>query len=64
MQEFRVISFTNSASLQLLKPHSPGASELPGKLKKRLKKNNSMKSMNPDSCVASQCYVLNTTMAT
>lgn len=58
------ITFTNSASLQLLRPHSPGASELPGKLKKRWKKHESTKSMNPTSCVVSQCYLLNTPMAT
>lgn len=58
------ITFTNSASLQLLKPHSPGASELPGKLKKRSKKQDSMKSMNPTSRVVSQCYLLNTPKAT
>lgn len=58
------ITFTNSASLQLLKPHSPGASELLGKLKKRSKKQDSMKSMNPTSRVVSQCYLLNTPKAT
>lgn len=45
----QLITFTNSASLQLLKPCTPGASELPGKLRKRSKKNNSIKSMNPTS---------------
>lgn len=56
--------FHQQCQLQLLKPHSPGALELPGKLKKRSKKNNSMKNMNLNSCVASQCCVLNIPTAT
>lgn len=56
--------FHQQCQLQLLKPHSPGALELPGKLKKRSKKNNSVKNMNLNSCVASQCCVLNIPTAT